>query len=309
MSRTPSLRLLTGLLPMILSTMTVHGAGSHLVVEHGSGRILLTRNQSQPRQVASLTKIAAVIVALEWCAVASVDPAEWTFTVPDAAIRGGANPLALRGGDLLSLRTALFAAMMASDNTSTHAFAEAIGRRLVPETPDGGGVPVFVEKMNALAARLGMDDTRFVNPHGLDEGAAKGVSTAADLGKLALAAIDTPGFLDYGAGKEIVVPFQRHGGKVEVRLVNTNELVGSRGVDGMKTGTTRLSGPCLVATATRPAPGGAAGAAGREERLIVVVLDAEDRFREAVLLLHEGWARLDAGGGDGAKERLRKGAD
>lgn len=268
--------------------------------------VLEAKNENQPTPVASLTKIAAALIALEWCEEQSIDSAKWSFLVPSAAIRGGANPLGLKAGDQLSLETGLFAAMMASDNTSTHAFAEAMGRQMVPGTAPGKGVVVFVERMNALAARLGMNDTHFVNPHGLDEGSEKGLSTAADLGRLALAAINQPRFLDYASAPERTVSFLREGQSVSAKLTNTNELVRSRGIDGMKTGTTRLSGPCLIATATRDL---AIDGITAPRRLVVVLLDAEDRFREAVLLLDQGWSALASGRESDPKQRLRKETD
>ena len=283
-----------------------HAAECHLVADQTTGRILLSKNETQPRQVASLTKIASVLLALEWCEESSVDPAKWSFTVPSAAIRGGANPLGLKAGDELTLETGLFAAVMASDNTSAHAFAEAIGGQMSQGTGVGKGVDAFVERMNALAAGIGMRDTHFVNPHGLDEGTKKGVSTAADLALLAMAAIDRPGFLRYGSERERQVSFLRNGTEVRVKLTNTNELVASRGIDGMKTGTTRLSGPCLIATATRDLPIDGVTATCR---LVVVVLDAEDRFREAVLLLDQGWSALASGAESESKQRLRKEKD
>lgn len=281
-------------------------AESHLVVEVSNGRVLSSGNENQPRQVASLTKIAATLVALEWCEERSIDATRWSFSVPAAAIRGGANPMGLKAGDRLSLETGLRAAMMASDNTSTHAFAEAIGREMVAGTEAGKGVEVFVEQMNGLAMRLGMNDTRFVNPHGLDDGPEKGVSTAADLARLSLAAIGRPGFLDDVSALEKTVSFLRGEQTLTVKLTNTNEIVGSRGIDGLKTGTTRLSGPCLIATATREVRGGGASS---NRRLLVVLLDAEDRFGEAVLLLDRGWSALAAGGESDSKQRLRKEVD
>lgn len=288
---------------MISLSATAPASEAYLVAEVGEGLVLATKNESQPRQVASLTKIAAALVALEWCDETGNDPEQWKFSVPVSAIRGGANPLGLKEGDELTLATGLRAAMMASDNTSTYAFADAIGREMGGE---GDGVARFVGHMNALATRLGMRDTRFVNPHGLDEGEEKGVSTAGDLARLSLAAIDRPGFLSYGGEREREVAFLREGREVKVTLANTNELVASRGIDGMKTGTTRLSGPCLIATATREL---SLGGRPVTKRLVVVVLAAEDRFREAVLLLDQGWSVLGGAGGSETKERLRKETD
>ncbi len=283
------------------------GESSLLVVDHAAGRVLVAENEGAPRQVASLAKIATALVLLEWLDEAGLDPATSHATVPPEALRGGANPLGLRAGDRLSYETGLYAAMMASDNTSAHAMAETAGLAIAPGAPPGRGVAVFVARMNDLAFDLGMKDTRFVNPHGLDEGGEPGVSTAADIARLALRALDRPGFLAYASERERTVRFQRGGGEVTVKLANTNELLGTRGVDGLKTGTTRLAGPCLVATAVR---GHGSDGVNPERRLVSVVLGAEDRFRETVLLLDRGWVELRRLGEDGEidpKQSLRRG--
>lgn len=272
--------------------------------------MLLSKEADAPRAVASLTKIAAVLAALEWLDESGEGP-DLRIPVPPEAVAGGANPLGLRAGDELTLETAFAAAMMASDNTSTHAFAEAVGRRIDPAARPGEGVAVFVARMNRLAERLGSTGTRFVNPHGLDGGGGEaGVSTARDVARLALAALDRPDFLPLAAAKEREVSFLRGGRRIEVRLLNTNELVGTRGIDGLKTGTTRRSGPCLVVTATRrPVEGGGGAGNSRERRLVAVLLDSGDRFGEAVALLDEAWRACErwlAGGGGAGNECLRK---
>jgi len=283
-------------------------ATSHIVVDHGSGHVLLSKDADVPRAVASLTKIAAVLVALEWMEETG---GALTLSIPvtGASLSGGANPLGLRTGDEVPLETAFFAAMMASDNTSTHAFAEALGRRMDTSVPPGQGIGVFVARMNRLAASIGMSRTRFVNPHGLDGEGEAGSSTAADLARLAIHAHDHPGFGRFCGEKEREVSFRRGGDPVTVRLVNTNELVGSRGIDGTKTGTTSRSGPCLIASSTRDIP---VGGIPRPSRLIVVVLDSPERFREAVLLLNEGWTACGnwlAAGGRAGNDCLRKAAN
>lgn len=290
----------------LLMETTSHAATSHLVVDHESGRVLISKAPNEPRAIASLTKIAAVLVALEWSGAEGV-ALSTLVPVPAGALSGGANPLGLQAGDEVPLETAFFAAMMASDNTSTHAFAEWIGSRLDERAGAGSGVDRFVVRMNKLAARLGMSDTRFVTPHGLEDAKGNaGVSTAADVARLSIAALDHPGLLRFASGKEREVGFLRKGKPVTVRLVNTNELTGSRGIDGLKTGTTRRAGPCLVVTASRDL---AVGGVVRPRRLVVVVLDAEDRFREAVLLLNEAWPACEAwlaDGGAPGNQCLRK---
>lgn len=276
----------------------MQAAESVIVADHESGRVLLERDADSPRQVASLTKIATAVVALEWIDESGVDLSQSVTILPEA-VGGGVNPLKLRAGDQLTLLAAIHAAMMASDNTSAYALAAALGGQMKPGTDPAAAVSVFVKKMNALATRLGMERTHFVNPHGLDGGKSDAFSTAADIARLAIHACDRADFLIYCREKEYQTTIRRDGAEMPLTITNTNELVGSRGIDGMKTGTTTLSGPCLVTTATSE---------GR--RLIVVVLNAEDRFRETVLLLDKAWPALEkwhAGGAViDANDHLRK---
>jgi D-alanyl-D-alanine carboxypeptidase (penicillin-binding protein 5/6) len=276
----------------------MQAAESVIVADHESGHILIERDADTPRQVASLTKIATTVVALEWIAESRGDLNQIVTITPEA-VSGGVNPLKLRAGDQLTLATAIRAAMMASDNTCAYALAVALGSQMQPGSNPAASASVFVEKMNALAARLGMERTHFVNPHGLDGGKTDAFSTAADIARLAIHACDHPDFLTYCREKEYQTTIRRDGADMPLTITNTNELAGSRGIDGMKTGTTTLSGPCLVATATRE---------GR--RLIVVVLKAEDRFRETVLLLDKAWPALEKWHAEGAvidaNDHLRK---
>lgn len=277
-------------------------AESYLVVDHESGHILSAKNADTPRQVASLTKIASVMVALEWIGLNGGERADHV-TVTDESISGGANPLTLKAGDRLPLETALFAAMMASDNTSASALAEHFGNKIDPSAVGRDAVAAFVGKMNILAGELGMEKTHFINPHGLDGESVQGVSTASDMARLVIHAYDHPDFPGFCREREKTVTVFREGKTFEVRLVNTNELVGSRGIDGTKTGTTWRSGECLIASATRET-------GAKTRRLISVVLKSEDRFRETVLLLNEGWSAVGAwqakGGAVNANDHLRK---
>jgi len=276
----------------------VRAAGSYLVADQESGQVLARLDADTPRQVASLTKIATAVVALEWIEESGADPDQFISVIPEA-VSGGVNPLKLRVGDQLTVRAAIHTAMMASDNTSAYALAAALGSQMKPGSDAVSAVSVFVEKMNALAARLGMERTHFANPHGLDAGKTDAFSTAADIARLAIHACDHPVFLTYCREKEYEITLRRDGSEEPLLISNTNELVGSRGIDGMKTGTTTLSGPCLVTTATRE---------GR--RLVVVVLKAEDRFRETVLLLDKAWPALEKWHAEGAvidaNDHLRK---
>lgn len=283
-------------------------AESYVVVDADTGHVLDSADADVRRPVASLTKIAMALVVLDWLGESGVEATD-LMDVPGDALRGGANPLGLREGDRLPIEVGLYAAIMASDNTSASVLAQRVGRAMDPAAEDG--VAVFVERMNALAQRLGMSETRFVNPHGLDAGEGTGWSTAGDMARLAIHAHGREDFASLCGERERTVAFLRGAQWVEVKLANTNELVGSRGIDGTKTGTTQRAGQCLIATATRSV---SAGEWSGERRLVSVLLGAEgDRFGETVLLLDRGWKRCAewlADGGDAvANQGLRKQGD
>lgn len=259
---------------------------SSIVVDGQSGRVLASHRAETPRAIASLTKVATVIVALEWARDNHADLAA-TMNVTATAMAGGANPLGLQKGDLLPLDSALAAAMMASDNSSALVIAESIGAYFAPETTGPDSRAAFVSRMNELAGKLSMRDTHFANPHGLDTTDAPGHSSASDLAILARHAYTIPELIEYASSKERTVTFYREGQTKTVRLLNTHELIGSRGVDGLKTGTTLAAGPCLITSAH-----GGDGGGRSDQRLIVVVLGSQDRFRETVLLLDKGWKAL-----------------
>ena len=104
-------------------------AESSIVFDVESGVVLLSKDPNSKRQVASLTKLATAVVALK-----SLDENEVSrdveIAVSSEAVSGSVNPLKMRTGDRLSLKAALFAAMMGSNNTSAYAVAEFIGGRM-----------------------------------------------------------------------------------------------------------------------------------------------------------------------------------
>jgi len=268
---------------------SVNGSESHIVVDAETGIILIDKDPEKVRQIASLTKIATTVVALEWIKDSGGGLSQ-KMAVTSQAVAGGANPLALKVGDFVSLESAVYAAMMASDNTSASIIAEHIGHLMDPTKLGEDAVQNFVVAMNQLAESLGMEGTKFVNPHGLDGDGDLGVSTAEDVARLTMHAYTIPEFFGFCSEKEHEVIVERSGSDSPTRILNTNELVGSRGIDGTKTGTTFRAGACLVASATREFP---ETETGKPKRLIVVVLKSEDRFRDAVLLLNEGWVAYE----------------
>jgi D-alanyl-D-alanine carboxypeptidase (penicillin-binding protein 5/6) len=150
--------------------------------------------------------------------------------------------------------------------------------------------------MNALARQLRMEKTLFVNPHGLEP--QKGLqpySTAADVAKLTVYAVGDPGFRFYVSQRERKVAIHRAGQVLEYLLRNTNELLGSNGIDGVKTGTTAKAGQCIVLSSQRDPEIKQDGATTlvTPRRIDVVILGAADRVSAGSQLLARAWGLYD----------------
>jgi len=272
-------------------------AAAYIVVDASSKRVLMAGSASKKRPVASLTKIATACVVLDWVEGTGATLGQMA-TVPPSAASLQPNPFGFAPGDTITLRDALCCAMMGSDNIAAETLAWHVGADVMRRT-GGGGTPfrVFVKQMNALAAKLGMASTKFLNPHGLDSAAVVPFSTAADIARLTLYAQKKPAFAFYTSQAERRVAFQRGGRDPQTFLLkNTNKLLGVKNIDGVKTGTTARAGQCVVLSAAKPSI--VVDVAPRKQevfprRLIVVALGAQDRFREGAWLLDEGWVRYD----------------
>jgi len=276
-------------------------AAAYVVADQTTGYVLESYKGEEKRQIASLTKIATGKVVLDWASKTSTDLAE-QVVVPLPAIEeaGAVNPMGLQPNDLLSYRDLLYAALMQSDNTAATTLAYYVGAALRPAGGERlrelGAVEVFVSQMNALARTLGMERTLFVNPHGLEP--RKGLqpySTALDMVKLTAYAMKDPAFRFYVSQKERKVSFNRGGQVFQYLLRNTNELVGTEGIDGVKTGRTAKAGECIIISSQREPEitqqGGTTLVTPR--RLNVVILGATDRIAAANQLLSRGWTLYD----------------
>ncbi len=271
---------------------------SVIVVEAHSGKILVAANSSAKRPVASLNKIATAVVTVDWATATGADLGSTVITAPQTvALVGGPNPMNLQPGDQLTLRDALYSALLGSDNLAALAIADHVGREI--QTRRGGnGDPVaaFVGEMNKLGKAIGMSNTRFANPHGLERPGAKAYSTAADVARLSIYAMRRNAFNFIVRQKERQVNVTGPLGKRGYRVKNTNDLVGEPGVLGVKTGTTNAAGPCLSVCMdreplVRQKPDGTKGATPR--RLILVLLNSPDRFNRARALIGQGWSIYD----------------
>jgi D-alanyl-D-alanine carboxypeptidase (penicillin-binding protein 5/6) len=267
---------------------------AYMVVEAHSGKVFLAQNSSAKRPVASLTKICTGVVATDWAIATGQDLKKVIATVPESITRvGGPNPLNLQPGQQISLSDALYAALLASDNLSAMTIADHIGRdmnnrRGRQEDP----VWSFVKEMNELARVLGMRNTRFLNPHGLELPRQEGYSTAADMAKLSIYAMRRPAFAFFVRQKNRSITVA---GK-SYNLTNTNQLVGESGILGIKTGQTTAAGSCLATSMekdplVRTKPDGTKGATPR--RMIVILLNSDDRFGRTRGLLQSGWQGYD----------------
>ena len=234
------------------------------ILDEATGRVLWEKNGRARIPIASVTKIMTALVALE-----RADPAQPLTVAPGDLI--GEASMGLRPGETLTLESLLHGLLIASGNDAALTIARGLGARgMGPAPADDAAVARFVGWMNERAAGLGLYDTRFANPHGLDE--AGHYSSAYDLALLTARAWRQPlfarifGTTSYQeAGRAL-----RHGN----RLIGRHE-----GVVGGKTGLTDGCGYCLMTAAERD---------GR--RLVVVLLrDTKERWFEDTAGLLE-WA-------------------
>jgi D-alanyl-D-alanine carboxypeptidase len=236
-------------------------AKSAILVDFASGQALFGKAIHQRLPPASTTKIMTALLTLEEGQLA----AETTIT-PLAAGQIGTR-MGLDAGERFTVRDLLYGLLLPSGNDAAMALAQQ----------DAPTVQAFVDRMNAKAKELGLADTHFVNPHGLDDPAH--LSSANDLGQLARYALRSePLFDQYVSTAHFTIAAAP--GHPAFDLTNLDQLLGSYpGADGVKTGTTPAAGQVLVGSATR---------AGH--RLLVVVMASQDRYADARAVLDNGFA-------------------
>lgn len=241
-----------------------------MLVDAESGERLAGENVSEELPTASTTKIMTALVVLE-----EADLDEEVTVSAEAAefARPPYSNVGLREGDTLTVRELLTAAMLASGNDAAYALAEHVG----------GGTGRFVEMMNRNAGELGLDDTSFENPVGLDD--PDNHSSARDLARMARVALSHPELREIlGTASATIDTAGTEGAEGrEIPLQSTNALLASYpAATGVKTGTTPAAGASLVASATRG-----------DESYITVLLDAADRFGSAAAGLEYGFSAYD----------------
>ncbi len=207
-------------------------AQSAILIEPSSGTTVYEKNARVHLPMASTTKIMTAIVALE-----HADPAMMVEVSP-AAVGIEGSSIYLYAGERLSLEHLLYALLLESANDAAAAIAIAIA----------GSVDAFADLMNQKAAELGLTDTHFTNPHGLDH--EQHYTTAADLARIAAYCLTNELFCTIVATQRMTIPL--HDTEGARLLINHNRLLRSyEGTIGLKTGFTKRSGRCLVSAVER----------------------------------------------------------
>jgi len=271
-------------------------ATSYCVMDCNSGHVLLSQAGNKRIPVGSITNIATAMVVLDWLDLRKGDLNE-PVVIPPEATMFPQNPIGFQPGDRASIRDLLYAALMQSDDIASFALASHIGQNLPPATADETPLQRFVAQMNALARKLGMRNTVFVNPTGLEINERRlPYSTATDIAQLARYAMNRSQFRFYVSQKEREISIDHASTSPSgYALQNTNEMLGIDAIDGVRTGTTRRAGPCLVISAARPPESIQQGEQYiiTPRRLVVVVLGSANRFETGHQLLQSGWQAYD----------------
>ena len=282
------------LLPQVRATG--QEAAAYAVMDGASGHFLLEARAAKKVQVGSLANIATALVVLDWLNLNKRDINE-AITIPQADGGVSQNPIGWRADDGATIRDLLYAVLMQSDDMAANALASFVGQALPASGGDTTPTQRFVAQMNALARKLGMKNTLFVNPTGADANEHRlPYSTAEDMARLASNAMNRSQFRFYVSQKEREIQIQHPGGAAtQYMLQNTNELLGVDGIDGLRTGTTRRAGPCVILSAARSPESRQEGEKYfiTARRLVVVVVGAADRFGTAHQLLQNGWAAFE----------------
>lgn len=215
-----------------VGTKPVCAARCAILIDENSGKTLFSKNADERRGMASTTKIMTALLVIE-----NTFPDE-KFTVPASAVNIEGSSVYLREGETLSVLELLYCLLLSSGNDAAVALALCVA----------GSTEGFAEMMNERASELGLENTHFVNPHGLT--AEEHYTTASDLAHIAAEAMKYPLFREIVGTKSITVGSAENGNLRT--LTNHNKFLWSyEGADGIKTGYTDAAGKCLVTCAER----------------------------------------------------------
>ncbi len=239
---------------------------SAILLDFDTGKILYSKNDNEVLPPASMTKIMSMLLIMERIDNKTLSLTDEVTISENAASMGGSQVF-LQAGETYKVEELLKGIAIASGNDAVVAMAEKVS----------GSVSDFVALMNEKAKSLGLTNTKFLNPHGLDtEGH---VTTARDMATLARELIKHTSILKFTS---IYEDYLKKSDGSSIWLVNTNKLVRFYdGVDGLKTGFTKNAGYCLTSTAKK-----------NNTRFITVVMGAETsdkRSSDTVNMLNYGF--------------------
>lgn len=207
-------------------------ARSYALVEQSTGRMLAGQNINTRLPMASTTKIMTGMLACESGKFDTV------YTVPEEAIRVEGSSMGLVAGEKITLRDLTYGLLLESGNDAANTIAYCLS----------GSIPEFIKKMNSRAQELGLNNTHFVTPSGLDD--KEHYTTSLDLARLGAKAMQNKEFAKIVSTYKAYITY--NGIKDGRVLLNHNELLKTYdGAIGIKTGFTKKSGRCLVSCATR----------------------------------------------------------
>ena len=231
----------------------------YVIYDRNSKRAIYGKDENKQMAMASTTKIMTATVVLEKC-----NNLNEMVTISAKAARTGGSTLGINTGDKITVNDLLYGLLLRSGNDTAVALAEYIG----------GSVEQFAELMNNKAKEIGLENTHFVTPHGLDD--PNHYTTAYELACLTDYALKNEKFANIVKTKYATISING----VSREIKNTNELLLSdvEGIYGVKTGFTNNAGRCLVTAVKR-----------NNMDLIVVVLGADtrkDRAKDSLKLIN-----------------------
>ena len=242
-------------------------AKAAVLMDAATGRIIFEQNAHESLPPASTTKILTALLTLE-----NVTDLQKTVTLPADFVNVGESGVYLEAGETHTFLDLLYALLLRSANDAGQALAIGVS----------GSEEAFVALMNKRSQELGLKDSSWANPHGLDDD--KHLTSAYDLAKITQEAFKHDLFNEIIVAESWTMPWQ--GNSYDSSLYNHNQFLDLyEGGDGVKTGYTGQSGSCLVASATRDGM-----------RLIGVVLGCADQahYDEMIKLMDYGFSGYEA---------------
>ncbi len=201
-----------------------------VVIDRKTNSVLFGKNENTKKKMASTTKIMTATIIIEKCNLTD------TIEISKKAAGTGGSRLGLKTGDKITVLDLLYGLMLRSGNDAAVALAEYAG----------GDINGFAELMNAKALDLGLTNTHFETPHGLDSN--EHYTTAYELAVISNYALNNPTFAKIVGTKNYTITINSS----PKDLSNTNELLGNmEGVYGVKTGFTNGANRCLVTACKR----------------------------------------------------------